>query len=276
LAGFWNFLGLFQDEISEILWKSAIFYEFFKYFYKVFDTFYTEVGSFFVLDTRFYAINARELSMHIPDGFLNGEINIATYAASALICGYSIRKCEKGFGEKQVPLLGVTAAFIFAAQMINFPIAVGTSGHFLGAAMAAILMGPYAACVIMTMVLIIQCLGFADGGLTALGSNIFNMGIIGGFGSYYIFTAIKKILPKSHTSFMIAASITSWLSIMLASGFCALELALSGTVEFAIVFPAMLSVHAIIGIGEAIITSTVILIIHQSRPDLVSMWKHAS
>jgi cobalt/nickel transport system permease protein len=207
--------------------------------------------------------------MHIPDGFLSGGINIATYAVSASVCGYSIKRCNKEFGDKHVPLLGVTAAFVFAAQMLNFPVAGGTSGHFLGAALAAILMGPYAACLIMSLVLIIQCLGFADGGLTALGSNIFNMGVIGGFGSYYIFIGLKKIFPDSKGGIMAAASLTSWLSVVLASSFCAFELALSGTSPLRIVLPAMLSVHTIIAVGEAIITSTVISVVYVSRPDLV-------
>ncbi|MFC1855256.1 energy-coupling factor ABC transporter permease [Thermodesulfobacteriota bacterium] len=208
--------------------------------------------------------------MHIPDGFLSGNINLATYAISAAIGGYSVKRCNKDFGDKHVPLLGVTSAFIFAAQMLNFPVAGGTSGHFLGAALAAILMGPYAACLIMTLVLIIQCLGFADGGLSALGSNIFNMGIIGGFGSYYIFITLKAIFPKSKGGFMVAAFITSWLSVMLASGFCAVELAASGTSPLKIVLPAMLSVHSVIAVGEAIITTTVLSVVFASRPDLVT------
>lgn len=208
--------------------------------------------------------------MHIPDGFLTGGVNIATYAVSAAVCGYSIKKCNKEFSDKQVPLLGVTAAFVFAAQMLNFPIGGGTSGHFLGAALAAILMGPYAACLIMALVLVIQCLGFADGGLSALGSNIFNMGIIGGFGSYYIFIVLKKLLPKNRTGFMASVAITSWLSVILASSFCALELAISGTSPIKVVFPAMIGVHTIIAVGEAIITTTVISIVYASRPDLVT------
>lgn len=207
--------------------------------------------------------------MHILDGILSNPINIATFAASSIVCGYSIKKCNNEFGEKHVPLLGVTAAFIFAAQMLNFPVGLGASGHFMGAALAAILMGPYAACVIMTLVLILQCLGFADGGLTALGSNIFNMGVVGGFASYFIFISLKKILPDSKSGMIAAAAVTSWLSIVLASAFCAIELALSGTSPFSKVFPAMVGVHALIGIGEAIITTTVLSIVYASRPDLV-------
>jgi len=209
--------------------------------------------------------------MHIPDGFLSGNINIATYAASALIGGYSIKRCNADFSEKQVPLLGVTASFIFAAQMINFPVGGGTSGHFLGAALAAILMGPYAACLIMTLVLVIQCLGFADGGLTALGSNIFNMGIVGGFSSYFIFLIFKKLLPKTKKGFIAAAAITSWLSIVLVSAACALELAVSGTSPIHVALPAMVGVHVVIGVGEAMITTTVLSVVYASRPDLMPL-----
>ncbi len=208
--------------------------------------------------------------MHIPDGFLSGGINIAAFAASAAVCGYSIKKCGNDLGDKQVPLLGVTAAFIFAAQMLNFPVAGGTSGHFLGATLAAILMGPAATCLILALVLILQCLGFADGGLTALGSNIFNMGVVGGFGSYFIFIMLKKFLPDSRGRFMAAAAITSWVTVMLVTALVALELAVSGTSPFAVVFPAMLGVHAIIGVGEAIITTTVLSVIYASRPDLIA------
>ena len=208
--------------------------------------------------------------MHIADGVLSHEINIATFAIAAAVCAYSIKKCNKDFGDKQVPLLGVTSAFIFAAQLLNFPIGGGTSGHFLGAALAAILMGPYAACLIMTLVLIIQCLGFADGGLTALGSNIFNMGIIGGFSSYFVFVLFKKLLPKNMNGFIVAAAITSWTSVMLSSAFCALEVGASGTLPMSFVLPSMLGFHAIIGLGEALITTTVLSIVCASRPDLVS------
>ena len=123
--------------------------------------------------------------MHIPEGFVSGSINVATYAVSIVACGLAVSRANKTVGERQIPLLGVTAAFIFAAQMLQFPVAGGTSGHFLGALLAAVLLGPLNACLIMALVLAIQCLAFADGGLTALGTNIFNMGIIGGSGCYY-------------------------------------------------------------------------------------------
>ena len=210
--------------------------------------------------------------MHIPDGFVNGAINTATFGISGCAVAYAIKKANKFMGEKQVPLLGVTAAFIFAAQMLNFPVAGGTSGHFLGAMLAAILLGPWLSCLVIALVLTIQCLGFADGGLTALGTNIFNMGVIGGIFCFYIFSFLKKIFPENRNGFLAATGVASWFSIVLVSGFCAVELAYSGTSPIHIVLPAMLGVHMIIGIGEAIITVMVISMVLATRRDLVTTW----
>lgn len=212
--------------------------------------------------------------MHIPDGFVSGGINTATYIAVAVAGTIAVAKINKNFGEKQVPLLGITAAFVFAAQMLNFPVAGGTSGHFLGAVLAAILLGPWAAFIVLALVLAIQCLIFADGGLTALGTNIFNMGIVGGIGFYYVFIWLKTLFPKNRAGFLAAVSVTSWLSVVVASAICSLELALSGTVPIGIALPAMVSVHSVIGIGEALITSVVISMVLASRPDLVSTYNY--
>lgn len=211
--------------------------------------------------------------MHIPDGFVSGPVNVATYAASIAVCGLAVVRANKTIGERQVPLLGVTAAFVFAAQMLNFPIAGGTSGHFLGALLAAVLLGPLNACLIIALVLGIQCLAFADGGLTALGTNIFNMGIIGGIFCYYLFQALKAVLPKTRGGFLAAVAMAAWVSVVLASAVCALELAVSGTSPLAMALPAMTAVHVLIGLGEAIITTAVISVVLASRPDLVATWK---
>ncbi len=207
--------------------------------------------------------------MHIPDGFLDAKTLVTTAAASAAVVGYGLKKANEELGDKQVPLLGVTAAFIFAAQMLNFPVAGGTSGHFLGAFLAAVLLGPWFSCLTITVVLFIQMLIFADGGLTALGANVFNMGIIGGIMAYYIFMAIKSSLPKNRFGFLSAVAMTSWFSVVAASMACAIELALSGTSPLKVALPAMVGVHALIGIGEAIITTVVISVVLNARPDLV-------
>ena len=210
--------------------------------------------------------------MHIPDGFLSHSVNAATFVISAGACAYGVKRVNRNFGEKEVPLMGVTAAFIFAAQMLNFPIAGGTSGHFLGAVFSSVLLGPWASLLIMTIVLIVQCLGFADGGLTALGSNIFNMGIIGTLGGYAIFSVLYTLLQKSRKGFFIALAISSWLSIVMGASAAAIELAISGTSPLKIALPAMAGIHAIIGIGEAIITTTAVSLILKTRPDLVQSY----
>ena len=213
--------------------------------------------------------------MHIPDGFVSGPLNAAAYVVSAGVCGLAVLRANKTLGERQVPLLGVTAAFVFAAQMLNFPIAGGTSGHFLGALLAAVLLGPLNACLIMALVLTIQCLFFFDGGLTALGTNIFNMGIVGGIGSYYLFRLVRLALPKTRGGFLAATAVTAWMSVALTSAVCAVELSVSGTSPLILVFPTMVGLYSVIGVGEAVITTLVLSVVMASRPDLVESWKLA-
>jgi cobalt/nickel transport system permease protein len=211
--------------------------------------------------------------MHLPDGFLSNSINLAAAGISALTLAVALRKAKREMNDREVPLVGVTAAFIFAAQMINFPVAGGTSGHFLGAALAAILLGPWISFIIITLVLVLQCLGFADGGLTALGSNVLNMGLIGGVGVYYLFRLFQKLLPKTSRGFLTASALASWCSVFLASFACAVELALSGTSPAKIVIPAMAGFHALIGIGEALITTAILSAVLAARADLIRSWK---
>jgi len=171
-----------------------------------------------------------------------------------------------------VPLLATTGAFVFAAQMLNFPIGGGTSGHFMGAAVVAALLGPWSACLVMSLVLVIQCLGFADGGLTALGTNILNMGILGGFGSYLIMRGLRFVLPAGRGGYLAAVALSSWVSIVLAATACALELAFSGSSPLGLVLPAMAGTHAAIGIGEALITAAVLSAVIAARPDVLPKW----
>ena len=202
--------------------------------------------------------------MHIPDGFLSMPVAASTYAISGAWVGYSIKKVRDEAGEKAVPTMGVLAAFIFAAQMINFPVAGGTSGHLVGGTLLAILFGPYVASIIMSTILIAQSLLFADGGITALGANILNMGIIAPIVGYVIY----KSLHKWH--FRASIFIASWVSIVLSAAACAFELSLSGTIPLKVSLPAMVSVHALIGIGEGLITMLVILAIEKFNPDLIT------
>lgn len=210
--------------------------------------------------------------MHIPDGFLSTPVSAATYAVSAITGGVAVYRAKKIFADRLVPMAGVCAAFIFAAQMMNFPIGGGTSGHFLGAILACVLLGPSAGFWVMTLVLVVQSLLFADGGITALGANVMNMGLVGGILGYFVIIGIMKLLPKEKKFFLGTVAVVSWLSVVLAAAACSLELSISGTIPFGIVFPVMTTTHAFIGIGEALITTTVTAYVLSARPDLVFAW----
>jgi len=204
--------------------------------------------------------------MHIPDGFLSLTVSIMCWVITAATVGLAISKTNKSLGEKQVPLMGVMAAFIFAAQMINFPVAGGTSGHLLGGALAAIILGPWAGMLVMTSVIAVQALLFQDGGLVVMGANILNMGLVTvavGYGLYRSTTGQKKAIRLT------VAGIAAWLSVMTGALLTALQLWLSGTSSLTIVIPAMLGVHALIGAGESLITVAALSFIFQTRPDLL-------
>ncbi len=205
--------------------------------------------------------------MHIPDGFLSPPIFASGWLLSLGVLGLALRKTRQILQDKTIPLMGVMAAFIFAAQMLNFPVLGGTSGHLLGGVLAAAMLGPFAGCVVLSLVLIVQCLIFQDGGLTALGANIFNMAIVGSAFSYYFYVILKKIIPVKNP--LPALFIASWFSVVAAAGCCAVELALSGASLLRIVLPAMLLVHIFIGIGEGIITVLALGFILRVRPDLI-------
>lgn len=210
--------------------------------------------------------------MHIPDGFLDTKTWIGLGGISAVFVGTAVRKANKTITDKHIPLLGVMSAFIFAAQMFNFPAGGGTSGHFMGTTLIAILLGPWASILIMTTVLTIQCLIFQDGGLTALGANIFNMGIVGGFVGYYI-NAVIQLFIHDKKGIFFGGFTAAWCTIVLASVCCAVELGISGTMPFKIVIPAMAGIHAVIGIGEGLITVATLSLLIRVRPDLLNLQK---
>ncbi|MEW5763264.1 MAG: energy-coupling factor ABC transporter permease [Bacillota bacterium] len=191
--------------------------------------------------------------MHIPDGFLDPKVWAGAYAVSAGAVGAAVAKAGKVLEQRQIPLLGVMAAFIFAAQMVNFPVAGGTSGHLLGGALAAILVGPWGAGLILTTVLVIQMLFFYDGGFTALGANVLNMAIIAPWVAYGTYRALGSIL-KGTAGRNVAVFLAAWLSVVAAALACSLEIALSGTVPLKVVLPAMLGWHVLIGLGEGLLT----------------------
>ena len=211
--------------------------------------------------------------MHIPDGFLNVATVATTYAVSAGGVSYAVKETNKKLREKHIPLMGVLAAFIFAAQMLNFPIAGGTSGHLIGAALAAILLGPWAAVLIMSCVLIAQSLIFQDGGLLALGANVLNMGIIASLSGYYLYRLASWALGQSRKGRLIGGFIGAWGSVLLASIICAIELSVSGATPFVVALPAMAGVHALIGIGEGLITVAALSVILAARADLWQLQK---
>ena len=206
--------------------------------------------------------------MHIPDGFLDLSTSASTLALSALGLAWAVRDARKSLLPKRVPLVGVSAAFVFAAQMVNFPVAAGTSGHLLGGVLLSVLLGPSAAVIAMSSVLVVQCLFFADGGLLALGANVFNMAIVGAVGGYTIYSFLERRL-SGHQGQLIACAFASWCSVVFASAFCALELAASGTAPLSLVFPAMVLVHMLIGIGEAAIAMLVLAAVYRTRPSLL-------
>jgi len=211
--------------------------------------------------------------MHIPDGFLNIATVAATGVISAGAVSYAARMANKKLGEKQVPLMGVTAAFIFAAQMLNFPIFGGTSGHLIGAALAAILLGPWAAVLTMTCVLIVQCLIFQDGGLLALGANVLNMGIIASFVGYYFYRGITSFVGENRRGKLLGSFIGAWSAVLFASAAAAIELWVSGTSPLLIVLPTMAGWHALIGIGEGLITTSALSLVMASRGDILELQK---
>lgn len=203
--------------------------------------------------------------MHIPDGFLNPAVSGVSYGLSALAVGWSIRRLRRELEERMVPLMGVMAAFVFSAQMLNFPIAGGTSGHLLGAGLLAILLGPWAGVLAMTAVLVVQALVFQDGGITALGANVLNMAVAGVFSAYLLYRVFGRF------SQALSAFLAGWTSVVFAAVLCSFELALSGTSPLGVTLPAMAGIHALIGAVEGLITMAAIAFVKVVRPDLFAM-----
>ncbi len=212
---------------------------------------------------------AAPVPMHIPDGFLSVLVSALLWAASLVIVGYALRRVGEDLGERQVPMMGVLAAAIFAGQMLNFAVAGGTSGHLMGAALSTILAGPWAAILVMTSVVSIQALIFQDGGLLVLGANIFNMGIVGVAVSYTVFRTLYRMLGAWRWGLPAAGFAAAWSSIVSAALAVALQLALSGTAPANLALPAMAGVHALIGIGEGLITMGALAFLSGARRDLV-------
>jgi cobalt/nickel transport system permease protein len=221
--------------------------------------------------------------MHIPDGFLDPKVSTGLVGAAAVVLGFSFAKVREavtalqpaaalaaagrgmnnvvggmrrvltGDGERTIYKMGMVAALVFAGQMFNFPISSGTSGHLIGGVFASVILGPFAGAIVIAAVLAVQMFFFADGGLLAIGANIINMSLFGTLAAYYIYYYLKKVVPEWGA--ILAAA---WVAVPLAAFACALELGISGTIPFAVVIPAMVKVHLVIGIAEALITSVLI------------------
>lgn len=209
--------------------------------------------------------------MHAPDGFLNAGTAVVTGAMSAGTIGTALRQAKSTLSEKQVPLAGIVAAFIFAAQMFNFPVAAGTTGHLLGGLLAAVLLGPHMGAIVVTVVVVVQALVFADGGLTALGYNVLNMAIIPAYGGYAVFRMFRKVMPPSTGGVVAATGLAAWMSVVLSAMAFSIEWLFGATVPvtFSDVFTAMVGVHLLIGIGEGVIAAMAVGAVMASRPDLV-------
>jgi cobalt/nickel transport system permease protein len=211
--------------------------------------------------------------MHIPDGVLHPGVCAATGALSLAAVGYSLRQLKDSLTDRIVPLTAMMAAFLFAAQMVNFPIpGLPVSGHLLGGVLAAAILGPWAGCIALLLVLIVQCAVFTDGGLLALGSNTLHISVIGSLGGYCVYATVRRWLGDQPRSTVIAAVIASWLSVMAAAFFFCLEFYLShanSNLEMRRIFALMAVLHSAIGIGEALITGAALQFIQQQRPDLI-------
>ncbi|MBD2099419.1 energy-coupling factor ABC transporter permease [Leptolyngbya sp. FACHB-261] len=210
------------------------------------------------------------LALHIPDGFLSLPVSLVFWVVTIGFLALALNRVQTELQERTVPLIGVCAAFIFAAQMINFPIPGGTSGHLVGGTLAGAFLGPWAGSLAVTAVFIVQSIFFQDGGLTVLGANIFVMGLVGTFGGYYIYKSIRYVLGRDNLrSAQIGAAVAAWVSVVVGAVIVAFQLAVSGTVPLVVALSAMTFWHVLIGIGEALITVVALSFVWRSRPDLI-------
>jgi cobalt/nickel transport system permease protein len=210
-------------------------------------------------------------ALHAPDGFLSVPLAIGMWALTVIVLAIAVQRTNRTLDERAVPLLGVMAAFIFAAQMFNFPVAGGTSGHLLGGVLAAVLLGPWAGTLVMAAVVAVQALLLQDGGLVVMGANIFNMGVIGTLGGYWLYRALAGVLGGEARGRLPAAGIAAWAAVVTGAVAMAIELALSGYTELGVALPAMVGVHALIGVGEGLITVAALAFVGAARSDLFDL-----
>jgi cobalt/nickel transport system permease protein len=211
------------------------------------------------------------VAMHIANGIVDARTSAAFAIVSLVALGFCVLRSRTDLDDRLAPMAGLVAAFIFAVQMLNFQVLPGVSGHLLGGALAAVLVGPWVGALCVGTVLIVQCLLFADGGLTALGLNIFNMAILGTAAGYLVVAGLLRLLPKTSGGVAVTAFIASVISVVVASQGFVLEYAMGGTTELSLgtVSAAMAGVHTLIGIGEGLIAATTVATVAKVRPDLV-------
>lgn len=209
--------------------------------------------------------------MHIPDGFFDAPTSVAAGAVAVGGVAVALRRTRDQVADKEVALAGLTSAFLFAVQIMNFPVAAGTSGHLLGGVLAAVLVGPWLGVLCLTVVVVVQCLLFADGGLSALGLNVVNMALVPCLGGWVVFRCLRLVLPRSHAGVVVAAGVAAGLSVVLAAVAFTVEYAVGGTADVSLraVLGAMVGVHTLIGVGEGVITGAVVAAVLAARPDLV-------
>ncbi len=209
--------------------------------------------------------------MHVPDGFLDAPTSVATGAVAVAGVALALRGARRELDDRTAPMAGLVATFVFAGQMMNFPVGAGTSGHLLGGALAAVLVGPWTAVLCLSTVLIVQALFMADGGITAIGTNLTLMGLVGVGVGWVVFAGVRAVLPRRLGMVAPAAAVGAFVSVLAAAAVFTLLFALGGTAPVAgdKVLVAMLSWHSVIGLGEALITGLVVASVIAARPDLV-------
>ncbi|MCJ7737674.1 MAG: energy-coupling factor ABC transporter permease [Anaerolineae bacterium] len=205
--------------------------------------------------------------MHIPDGFLSVIVSLVLWGISVIVIGFALKRVNTDLEERQIPLMGILGAAVFAGQMLNFSVTGGTSGHLLGAAIVTILLGPWPAMLVMTCVVGVQAIVFQDGGLLALGANLFNMAIVGVAVANFAQRFIQRLAGNRPWVTVVSGFASGWLSILIASLACGLQLALSGTSPANVAVPAMAAIHALIGIGEGLITAGALAFVASARSD---------
>jgi cobalt/nickel transport system permease protein len=209
--------------------------------------------------------------MHSPDGFLSAAMAALMWVVTIAVIAIAVKRTNEAFDERAIPLMGVMAAFVFAAQMFNFQVIGGTSGHLLGGVLAAVMLGPWAGTLVMASVVAVQGLVFQDGGLVVMGANIFNMGIVGTLGGYAVYRLVAAAFGGGARVRLTAVAIAAWISVVAGAAAMAIELGLSGTTDLVVALTAMVGLHVLIGIGEALVTVAAVAFVQVTRPDLFTL-----